>query len=460
MTAAQPDLVQLLQSLDAHASLAERHLWLIRLLQWVRGSEGDATASVARVRLFLDAAQAQPQWHARWRAWWQKFIGTVDATPLLADFGFAPRTAFLSEFGHRLRSKMLPGTPETTDLAELFGLLFSSRRDAVWLRALDPATLDRLQRDLFTGGPSPQAPVERNGLARLSFGQNVLMDALMYSVSQVSATGFASEIRTRMSTAAREARPFHALPAQFESFRRAVADNGPHSPAAQQAAEALREQLDACRHAAYTVYGHLEEHGVSVGIVFRLRQLRERVVRVKDLLDCLQSEQPAQTTVRLLARLVQVGQESRSLRNLVASSSHLTAAKVAERSAETGEHYITRTAGEYRDMLRKAAGGGAVIAFTTWIKFCAGGAGPVGVLGRLCGRTQLRGLVHRAGAAAALDSGHQAAGRHGAGHGGQAQGRGGPRARLKDSWTRWPTCCARRSRPSWATWGWWCRWCC
>ena len=39
------------------------------------------------------------------------------------------------------------------------------------------------------------------------------------------------------------------------------------------------------------------------------------------------------------------------------------------RSAETGEHYITRTAVEYRSMVKKAAGGGAVMAFTTLAKF-------------------------------------------------------------------------------------------
>jgi len=41
---------------------------------------------------------------------------------------------------------------------------------------------------------------------------------------------------------------------------------------------------------------------------------------------------------------------------------------VAERSAETGEHYITRTGGEYLAMVRKAAGGGVVMAFTTLVK--------------------------------------------------------------------------------------------
>jgi site-specific recombinase len=318
---------------------------------------------VARVNLLLDTVQARPDWLARWQRWWRTFITTVDATPLLADHGFAPRTAFLSELGQRLRRKVLPGTPETTDLGELFDLLLLSGFDAQWLRALDASTLQRLQDLLFS---EASVTTEATGL---TYGQTVLMDALTFCVSQVSATGFASEIRMRMSEAAKQARPFHELPSHFEAFRTTVDRQGPRSPQASAAADLLREQLDACRHAAYSVYAHLEEHGVSVGIVFRLRQLRERVLRIKELLDCLQSEEPARATARLLARLVQVSQDSRSLRALIASSSHLTAAKVAERSAESGEHYITRNAAEYRQMLAKAAGGGAVLAFTTWAKF-------------------------------------------------------------------------------------------
>lgn len=357
------ELPQLLDTLDATAPLAQRHLWLIELLRWVRGDAKDPQASVARVRLFLDAVQARSEWQTRWRDWWQNFVGSVDATPLLADYGFAPRTAFLSELGHRLRRKVLPGTPETTDLAELFGLLLPTRFDVLWLKALDTATLERLHRLLLA--PPHTAPDQLPA----NFWQSALMDALIFCVSQVSATGFASEIRVRMSAQAQAGRPFHELPSSFEVLRLAVQHHGPHSPQALQAAAQLRDQLDACRHAAYSVYSHLEAHGISVGIVFRLHQLRERIVRVKELLDCLQSDQPERATAALLADLAQVGQDNRSIRALIASSSHLTAAKVAERSAESGEHYITRDAAEYRQMLGKAAGGGAVIGFTTWVKF-------------------------------------------------------------------------------------------
>lgn len=362
------ELPSLLRSLDPHAPLAQRHLWLIGLLRWVRGAADDPQASVARVRALLDAVEADPEWLARWQLWWQRFVSTVDVTPLLADYGFAPRTAFLSELGHRLRRKVLPGTPETTDLAELFGLLLPTRFDVRWLKALDSATLQRVHARLMTGLDTPEGSSDTPG-ASAGFWQTTLMDALMFCVSQVSATGFASEIRVRMSADAQASRPFHALPVAFEHLRQAVAAHGAQSPAALAAAARLREQLDACRHAAYSVYAHLEAHGVSVGIVFRLRQLRERIVRIKELLDCLQSPQPARAAAALLADLVQVGQDNRSIRALIASSSQLTAAKVAERSAESGEHYITRNAAEYRQMLGKAAGGGAVLGLTTWAKF-------------------------------------------------------------------------------------------
>jgi site-specific recombinase len=360
------ELVHLLDQLDPEAPLAERHLWLINTLRWVRGDGGDAQTSVARVRLLLDAVQARPEWLARWRAWWRRFTDTVDVAPLLADHGFAPRTAFLSEFGHRVRKKLLPGTPETTDLGALFDLLLPTTDDVRWLRALDSQTLHRLKDLLFTPDGIEPSP---------GLWEQALLDALVFSVGQITATGYAAEIRVRMSDSAKAERTFHQVPVDMENLRDAVLVHGARSPEAQAAAVTLRARLDTCRHAAYTVYAHLDAHGVSVGIVFRLRQLRERVLRAKSLLDCLQSEQPERATVALLADLAQVGQDNRSLRALIASSSHLTAAKVAERSAESGEHYITRDAAEYRQMLGKAAGGGALIGLTTWVKFALYGLG-------------------------------------------------------------------------------------
>jgi site-specific recombinase len=362
----RPELSDLLNRLDPGAPLTHRHLWLVELLSWVRGHGHDTAACLDRVRLLLDAAAARPELVGRWQAWWRVFRRDVDIAPMLADFGFAPRTAFLSEFGHRLRRKVLPGTPETTDLAELFGQLLPTEFDRLWLLALPPALLERVQTVLFghdTPQVTPTDPDDPDGWDR------TLLDALTFCVGQVSATGFAAEVRVRMSADARRARTFHQLPSQFEALKLAVATHGPLSTEAQHAASALRHQLQACHRAAHSVYAHLDQHGISVGIVFRLQQLRHRIQRIDDLLQCLQSPHRAQAAAHLLAQLVQVQQDSQSLRALVASSTHLTAAKVAERGAENGEHYITRNRAEYRAMLKQAAGGGAVIGFTTWGKF-------------------------------------------------------------------------------------------
>ena len=360
MTRPRYDLHSLLEQLDPQANLAQRHLWLINALGWVRGQGDSVPDAVGRLGLLLDAVQARPELQQRLQTWWQTLVDTVDITALLADFGFAPRTALLSELAERLRLKILPGSPETIDATELFTLALPSAFDAQWLAALPADLLDRLMMELCgSNGHSTR-------------WQRALLDAMTYCAGQILSTGFAPELRLRMTPEAREAQPFHALIRDVESLRIEVLHSLRTPDRLQETAQRLRGRLDACRSAATSVYGHFEDNGISVGLVFRLRQLRARIVRMRELLECVLSPTPALHGARLLGHLVQVAQERRSLRAVFSANSSLLAAKVAERSAETGEHYITRTPAEYSAMLGHAAGGGAVIALTTLAKFALG----------------------------------------------------------------------------------------
>jgi len=357
MKRAAYDLPLLLLELDPNADLAHRHLWLIHLLDWVRAPAPSVELAVDRVRQFVDALEADPAARARMQAWWDRFIETVDLTTLLADFGFAPRTALASELSERLRYKLLPSSPETIDASELFMLALPDAFDALWLNALDAELLGRLRVLVASHQDGP------------SYWQRTLLSAITYCAGQILSTGFAPELRLRMSDSARLAQPFHALIHDVENLRVEVmlALRTPDRLLA--AEQRLRERLDACRAATATVYSHFESEGISVGLVFRLRQLRERIVRVRRLLDCLSSERPVAEAAPLLAHLVGVARERRSLRALFSVNSSLLAAKVVERSAETGASYITRNAREYRSMVGRAAGGGMVMAFTTLMKF-------------------------------------------------------------------------------------------
>jgi site-specific recombinase len=352
------DLTALLNAADPKASLAERHLWLIRLMEWLRHApvEGERVTPtpVLRLKHLLGVLDRHPEHQARVGEVLQRFWQEVDNAALLADFGFAPRMDLWGELGRRVRARVLPLTPATTDLGELFAMLFPDQNDAVWLREIDDATLARL-RDRI-------APEHRDGAWRQPF-----FDAIVFLASAVRASAFSPAIRQRMSAELLTERPFRQLARVAEQLGEQATTEG--EATLLQQVQYLRALLDTCRRCADSVHEHLEAHGVSVNVVFEVDQLRERTHRIDALLTCLISPEPAREIAHLMADLVQAADERRSIRALLAQHYSLLARKVAERSAETGEHYITRDRDEYRGMLRAAAGGGAVLACTTFIKF-------------------------------------------------------------------------------------------
>ena len=107
-TQASSSLLALVRQLEQTGNLAQRNLWLHDVLQWIRGDRRSVDDAAARVGLLVDALLARPTLAAAFRQWWQATTAELDATPLLSDLGFAPRTSFASELGRRLRLKSLP----------------------------------------------------------------------------------------------------------------------------------------------------------------------------------------------------------------------------------------------------------------------------------------------------------------------------------------------------------------
>jgi site-specific recombinase len=350
------DLTALLNAADPQAALAERNLWLVRLLEWLRhGARDEAAAGtplpIVRLKHLLNVLERHPEHAYHFAGVIAGVWDEVDAVSLFAEVGFAPRMALWHEFLGRLRRRLLPATTDTPDLAALFELLFPDEADEDWIAALDDGLLARLSL-LFAATPDDGWRIEARA-------------AITVLISSVHAAGLSGPLRVRMDAAAMQGRPFHQLPSAWEAVERALAAGEAAAPALQY----LHALLDRCRAAALTVPEHLEAHGVSVDLMFSVEQLTARLDRIEALLACLTSNQPRRELLRLVAGLVRVVHERRSLRTLFARHYSLLARKVAERSAETGEHYITRNRAEYRDMLRRAAGGGAVIAGTTFAKF-------------------------------------------------------------------------------------------
>ena len=355
--AAPWDLSALLNAADPRASRPERHLWLARLTQWLRhgplgaAAEGTTPRPVLRLKLLLNALDQHAGHRERVRALLHAFWREIDLASLFGSVGLAPRTSLAAALRHRLALRLLPATPDTSDLAALFPLLFEDG-DIAWLGAIDDATLVRVVNLLR---PDDQPRWRRGAL-----------DAMAHLASAVQAAAFMPSMRLRMDRALLADDPFGQLGRAAGAVRDALeADD---TAEALRTASFLRALLQRCREAAASVRGHLEEYGISVDLLFEADQLRARTLRIEALLDAALAASPREG-LRLLESLVQVQARSRSLRALWLQHNALLARQVTERSAETGEHYITRDRAAYRDMLRRAAGGGAVIALTTFGKF-------------------------------------------------------------------------------------------
>lgn len=361
------DLTALVNAANAKAEQADRHLWLVRLAEWLRhaprsvvGAAADEARTplpVLRLRHLLNQLDKNETLRTAVQGMMRAFWRDIDAASLYADFGFGSRVSLASELLTRLQARVLPATPETRDLAALFRLLFEPA-DADWIEAVDAATLQRAAAILVPGAED---------------WRRTLLNAITILVSAVHAAGYTPALRQRMDAETLQDEPFRQLTVSAGALRSAVLE-GRHAEALREAAY-LRALLDTCRRAAASVTSHLEQFGVSVDIVFDLDQLQGRARRIEQLLECVLSPDPAPQWRRLLADLVREIAEVRGVRALLARHYSLLARQVAERSAESGEHYITRTSGEYRDMLRRAAGGGVVIAGTTFVKFAIAAIG-------------------------------------------------------------------------------------
>ena len=358
------DLTALLNAADPQAPAAERHLWLVRLLEWLRHdhSRPDTVTPVGvlRLRHLLNVLERNPEHREPVAAILRRLVQETEVAALFADLGFSARRELWGDLAERLRLRLLPGTPDSTDLAELFALFFSSAADAEWLRAIDDETLARLAA-LIRAEPA----VGEGAIGPIDF--RPFFDAITYLVSAVRATAFMPALRRRMDPALLAERPFERLVGASEDWVQAIEVGD--GPAAWAASTRLLHLLSDCRTAAASVHVHLEAFGISVDLMFELEQLRLRTLRIEALMTTVMSAAPDRALLGLVADLVEVSLRRRSLKAPLSEHYALLARKIAERSAETGEHYITRTRADYRDMLRRAAGGGAVIAGTTFMKF-------------------------------------------------------------------------------------------
>lgn len=353
--------------------LWRRTEWLRELLMWVfsesplRGiqktSELDFTTGhpqALRVKWLMHVLERNPKWKSAFQSLIQSVVKETRVFELLVSMGLHQQSSLISEFFERFQRRILPRPPDDQNLEMLFNLSFDDESDAVAIARIDHGTFSQIAK-LLTDSDA--------GNSFLSNWQEDCFNSTAHLSLQIAALGSHPSLRARNLDQSRGPTSF----ARLQLLNLEWLQTSDKKVAANLISE-IRATCTECLNAIESVYAHMDENGVSIDLVFHLERTKALISRYSVILKLFEAEHFSTKSVQdLAARLVFDCVHSNSIRALVDDNTALIAKKIAENSAETGEHYIAKTKQEEAALFRSALGGGAITAVTTIFKFLISG---------------------------------------------------------------------------------------
>ena len=310
-----------------------------QLGRYVVAGPGVPTAghpALMRLEWLVVALETIPAAQRRFQATLGAVLESTRGVKLLAEIGMPNNHGLLAETTDRLSRRFLPEPPATHELWRLAGHIVRSLDDLGWL---GPAADPLLHRLALAGGDAWK-PL-RSGI----------LDAIGVITTRIAALGMSEALRDRSLTDTVRSSPLYRL------TRAGV----PEMPAL----------IAACREHLARVHTALEEHGVSIEVVYAIDSIERGLARLELLLPFVGPPR-TEPSYEIRAVIAAVGRGlvgGRSFSQLLGDNLRLLARKVIERAGRSGEHYVTSSRREYWGMLASAAGGGVLTCGTAVAKY-------------------------------------------------------------------------------------------
>jgi site-specific recombinase len=303
-------------------------------------TEGDQ--ALLRLEWLVVALEKIPAAQRRFQASLGAVLEATRGVKLLGEIGLPNNRGLLAETTDRLTRRFLPEPPAVHELWRLAGHIIRKIEDLAWL---GPAADPLLNRLAIAGGDAWK-PLRAS-----------ILDSIGLLTTRIASLGMSEALRTRIVAESVRSSPLYRL----------TRAGLPEIPAL---IAASREHLAHVRTA-------LEDHGVSIEVVYSIDSIERGLARIELLLPFVSPERDARDArdasdpeIRTVLTAVGLGLVGgHSFRQLVSDSLRLLARKVIERAGRTGEHYVTSSRREYWGMLGSAAGGGVLTCGTAIAKF-------------------------------------------------------------------------------------------
>lgn len=358
------DLDILLNSIPSpQIALWRRMDWMRDLCNWVfsesplKGTElkfETGLPQARRIKWLLHVLDRNPAWRSKFQGLLRSVIRETRIFEALVSMGLHQQSGLVSEFAERIQRRVLPRPPEDQNIEVLMSQAFDEESDAIAISRVDPATFQKLSNLVLEDDPSVMDSWKED-----------LFTSCSHLALQIAALGSQQSLRERNSDQSKGPTAFVRLQLLTLEWLQTSSDDTRKT-----LYNEVTMTAEECLSSLRSVYDHMDEHGVSIDLVYHLERTKALITRFLSVFKLFEHNTIQLDAVQnLMALLIYDSVHGNSIRALIDDNTALIAKKIAENSAETGEHYIAQTAIEEAALFRSALGGGALTAVTTIFKF-------------------------------------------------------------------------------------------
>jgi site-specific recombinase len=282
-------------------------------------------------------------------------------TTILTDADLILDQAFLGELFRRIGQKILPLFTEEESIERIFQDFFYQNGDDQWIATLNDDSLVQLIKilhidvdDIF--GPGSKVTVQLN-------------EAMQILMVKIGTIGIDKNILKMVADVPKEKNPFLIL--QYTIDKKLFSSNTQDK----QSFEHIETLIIPCQNFINKAYQNVSVNGINYSVhlqMLLLEKLLERLSMIINLLNQYTGQTPSQKLVYLFKMLLSLSHSQSKIGEYVNKSTQIYAKEITRNIALKGENYITTDKTQYWNLLKKALGGGAIVAFACLIKMKMG----------------------------------------------------------------------------------------
>jgi site-specific recombinase len=265
---------------------------------------------------------------------------------------------FFSELRKRIVHKFLPIQPVSDSIEHILVNVFYHPSDGEWIKivSLEKAAelLDLLEVEgLF----------ERNKQGR--FFQELLF-AIRVLTHRITGNAFDADVLRMAPEYHGKENPFAILQDEIDAFIKSFSNNLLLLEQKELALKKIDQLIANCDAFIKTAYQNKSNFGISFRVHQHLMVMETLLQRLQLILGYIVqqgAENSKHEFVKLIKNLIIINAGKSEIRSYINRSTQLMAHEITQNTGKAGEHYITNSKEEYKQMLNSALGGGAIVAF-------------------------------------------------------------------------------------------------